>query len=257
MHRKYLFFDIDGTLAAGPMDARYVPESTKLALRLLRENGHFTAIATGRSHAMARPIMEANGFDNMVSDGGASLVLDHELLGIKPLDREPCLRLLEECEQKGIPWAISPDDSQFRLTRTPAFEASIEEGYMTTLVQPDLDIYAVPQFNKLYLACTREEEPQLETLPMVPQARFSRCCLFIEPVDKGAGIRRIMAHLNAPLEDVVTFGDGTNDLSMFCPEWTNIAMGNARDVLKEKADYITTDADKDGIYLACKHFGWI
>ena len=27
--------------------------------------------------------------------------------------------------------------------------------------------------------------------------------------------------------------------------------------LKEKADYITTDCDKDGIYNACKHFKWI
>ena len=53
------------------------------------------------------------------------------------------------------------------------------------------------------------------------------------------------------------FGDGYNDLSMFRPEWLNIAMGNARAELKEKADYITTDCDKDGIYNACKHFKWI
>ena len=33
--------------------------------------------------------------------------------------------------------------------------------------------------------------------------------------------------------------------------------GNARAELKEKADYITTDCDKDGIYNACKHFKWI
>ena len=29
------------------------------------------------------------------------------------------------------------------------------------------------------------------------------------------------------------------------------------DEVAEKASYITTDADKDGIYNACKHFGWI
>ncbi len=31
--RKYLFFDIDGTLAVGTPGAQYVPESTKLALK--------------------------------------------------------------------------------------------------------------------------------------------------------------------------------------------------------------------------------
>ena len=34
-------------------------------------------------------------------------------------------------------------------------------------------------------------------------------------------------------------------------------MGNAIDELKEKATYITSDADDDGIYNACKYFGWI
>ena len=29
------------------------------------------------------------------------------------------------------------------------------------------------------------------------------------------------------------------------------------DELKQKATYITDSCDKDGIYNACKHFGWI
>ena len=40
--KKYIFFDIDGTLLAGGY-AGYVPESTKLALRKLKEAGHFYA----------------------------------------------------------------------------------------------------------------------------------------------------------------------------------------------------------------------
>ena len=40
-------------------------------------------------------------------------------------------------------------------------------------------------------------------------------------------------------------------------EWTSIAMGNAIDELKEKATYVTTPCDQDGIYNACVHFGWI
>ena len=54
------------------------------------------------------------------------------------------------------------------------------------------------------------------------------------------------------------FGDGIEDgLCMFGQGWLSIAMGNARDALKAKADYITTDVDKDGLWNACKHFGWI
>lgn len=44
---------------------------------------------------------------------------------------------------------------------------------------------------------------------------------------------------------------------MFRDEWTSIAMGNAIDELKEKATYVTTSCDQDGIYNACVYFGWI
>ena len=67
----------------------------------------------------------------------------------------------------------------------------------------------------------------------------------------------MLEHFGMKPNQAVVFGDGYNDLSMFRPEWLNIAMGNARPELKAKADYITTDCDKDGIYNACKHFKWI
>lgn len=67
----------------------------------------------------------------------------------------------------------------------------------------------------------------------------------------------MMDLLNAPIEDVVVFGDGYNDVSMFLPQWNSIAMGNAREVLKQRADYVTTNCDDDGIQKACEHFGWI
>lgn len=37
----------------------------------------------------------------------------------------------------------------------------------------------------------------------------------------------------------------------------SIAMGNARPILKKRADYITKDVDKGGILYACRHFGWL
>ncbi len=255
MRTRYLFFDIDGTLAAGPIGRRYIPESAKRAIDLARAAGHVCAVATGRSHAMAEPYRQELGLSLMVSDGGAGITIDGRLVALEPLDREPCLRLLEECEEKRVPWAISSDDSRFRTTIDRRFDDAVSEGYMDTIITPDLDFHDVPAFYKLYIACTAAEEHRLSRLSDVPQARFSPDCLFIEPVDKGAGIRCIMKHLNAPAEDVIVFGDGSNDLSMFCPEWTCVAMGNAIDELKERADLVTTDAADDGIWNACVRLG--
>ena len=62
---------------------------------------------------------------------------------------------------------------------------------------------------------------------------------------------------NRDLKDVVVFGDDTNDEVMFDPQWTSIAMGNATESLKEKADFVTKANIEDGIQYACKKFGWI
>lgn len=100
MDKKYFFFDIDGTLAVGMPGNQYIPDSTKLALKKLEENGHFIAIATGRSYAMAYDYMKELGFKNMVSDGGNGITINEQLIEIKPLDKEKCLALIEECNEK-------------------------------------------------------------------------------------------------------------------------------------------------------------
>ena len=88
MKRKYIFFDIDGTLVAGGYGNSYIPDATKLALEHLRSAGHFLAIATGRSQAMAVDYMRELGFENMVSDGGYGVTINGELIEIAPLDKE-------------------------------------------------------------------------------------------------------------------------------------------------------------------------
>ena len=74
MEKKYLFFDIDGTLT-NRATGEIVP-SAKEALQRLEENGHFVAIATGRAHYKAEKFTKANGFKNMVCNGGNGLVCE-------------------------------------------------------------------------------------------------------------------------------------------------------------------------------------
>lgn len=45
MNKKYFFFDIDGTLLRYNQGNVFFPESTKLAIQKLHEQGHFIAIA--------------------------------------------------------------------------------------------------------------------------------------------------------------------------------------------------------------------
>ena len=63
MHRKYFFFDIDGTLTD---DATHlVVPSALRTLHALKQQGHFVAIATGRAHYKAVSFAESIGIENL------------------------------------------------------------------------------------------------------------------------------------------------------------------------------------------------
>lgn len=206
---------------------------------------------------MAEGYMKQLGFKNMVSDGGNGITINEQLISIKPLDYDLCVQLIHECEAKGIPWAFSPTNESYRLAPNDDFMNFTHDDYLPTIVKPNVKPEDYQQIYKVYVAFYKEDEAKLETLKYLPYARFHKEYIFVEPCDKSVGIKAICDYFHAPYKDVVVFGDETNDLSMFNDEWTCIAMGNGVDALKQKATYVTSDVDKDGIYNACVHFGWI
>jgi Cof subfamily protein (haloacid dehalogenase superfamily) len=255
MRKRYLFFDIDRTLTAGGYQKSYVPESTKLALSKLRAEGHFLCIATGRSQAMGLCYMRELGFENMVSDGGYGVTINGELLGITPLPKEKVVRLVRECQEKGVVWGLQTDNTKTRLVPDERFQAVTNDLYMESRIVPGLDPEDYPELFKVYVACSHDEEFQIKSLRDMPHYRFFKEYLFVEPMDKAVGIRRVMDHFEADYADAIVFGDSENDLSMFLDDWTKVAMGNAIPELKAKADLVTTDVDDDGIYNACISLG--
>ena len=76
-------------------------------------------------------------------------------------------------------------------------------------------------------------------------------------VDKSTAMLAEAARLGLSQEQTVAFGDGYNDREMLSCAGCGIAMGNGEDAAKQAADYITTPIGEDGIYQACRHFGWI
>ena len=255
MNRKrYLFFDIDGTLLAGGY-LGYVPESTKLAVKKLKEAGHFLSIATGRAQSMAAPYMKLLEIENMVSDGGNGITIGGELLGIEPLCKEDVAALVRECEERGFPWGLAIDNSDTRVVPDDRFFEQTQDDYIKCIVVPGLDPMAQENIYKAYVACEEPEEYTLKSLDRLPWCRYMPPYFFVEPTEKAAGIRKMMDYYHADYGDAIVFGDGANDLSMFTDDWTKVAMGNAIPELKAKADFVTTAVDEDGIWNACLALG--
>jgi Cof subfamily protein (haloacid dehalogenase superfamily) len=253
--KKYLFFDIDGTLAAGGYENFYIPDSAKLAIDKLKKAGHFLCIATGRAQALAIDTMKDLGFENMVSDGGYGVTINNSLIGIKPLPKKEIVALIRECQEKGFPWGIQIDNSATRTVPDDRFQKVAHDIYMKQRIVEGLDPEDYENIYKAYVACSIEEERTLKSLKNLPWYRFHENYLFVEPSYKSVGIKKVMDYFGADYKDAVVFGDSGNDISMFKDDWTKVAMGNAIPELKELADYVTDDVDKNGIYNACEKLG--
>ena len=73
--------------------------------------------------------------------------------------------------------------------------------------------------------------------------------------DKAYAIDTLIHHLGISRENTYAFGDGMNDALMIQYVAHGIAMGNAKEGLKQIADEITANAEDDGIYLSMKKYG--
>ncbi len=257
MEKKYLFFDIDGTLT-DRSTGKVVPSALE-AIKRLEANGHFVAIATGRAHYKAEKFSKPNGFRNMVCNGGNGFVIENRFIENIPLNKNCCIQIIEEAEKLGYGWCIAIDDTKDVYMKDISFINQVGKRKEPTryIVDDTFDIYSVENYYKVYVAVSKEEEEKLTTRHLEGHLRFEPEYLMFQPDNKRQGIIKMMEHLQADVKDVVVFGDDYNDMDMFSPEWFSIAMGNGCQELKDMADYVTDANVNDGIKKACEHFGWI
>lgn len=68
----------------------------------------------------------------------------------------------------------------------------------------------------------------------------------VKGVSKSGAVLFPAERMGVPVECIVAFGDGENDLPMIVAAGASVAMGNAMSVVKEAADLITDSHDADG-----------
>ena len=73
-------------------------------------------------------------------------------------------------------------------------------------------------------------------------------------INKGKGLRDVCAHLGVSLSDTVSFGDSENDIPMLVEAGCGIAMENAEEAVKSKADKVTLSNNQDGIAYAIENW---
>ena len=261
---KLCIFDVDGTLY--DLKSHRILDSTVVALKKLQENGIKIAVATGRCHYGLGKTLNDLNFDYIIGCSGATLVdKDWNVLYRNDLSIEDVNKINEFCieHEAGLIWKFA--DHMYVYDHTE--KINLYEGQINSDIgkEPFIDcptkdrhLVDIPQSASVH--ADPEEIKRVfgdsKTLDFL-QYYKDGFDVVVKGNNKGDGIRHLSEITGISLSEIMVFGDNYNDIEMFEVAGTKIAMGNAVDVIKEKATYITDDCSSDGIYNACKHFNLI
>lgn len=257
MEKRVIFFDIDGTLLD---HNKKLPKSTLQAICDLKDAGHFVAIASGRAPFMFESLRKVLNIDSFVSINGQYVVLKGEAIYSNPIR----LELLESLTQFS-----TENDHPLVYTDHETMKTNIENHIHVESGVGSLKL-AYPEYEPQYyldrdiyqcmLFCTENEEQEYrKQFPYLHFVRWHEFSMDVIPIggSKANGIKRFIEKLGIPKEEVYAFGDYYNDLEMLQYVGNSVAMGNAPDLVKTAAKYVTKSVSEDGIQYGLKMLGLV
>lgn len=257
---KAIFFDIDGTLQTMG-EVPMIPASTRLALTKLRDKGVKLFIATGRPPVILKDFKSLVNFefDGWVTTNGQYCTCGHQVIRECIIPEAELERALCYLQEKNIGCVIAELDYAYKNMDHPVLREYMHEPAYDHL--DDLNrIHQHKVYQLMVYIDEKEEEVEkgfFDILKSCKSARWIHFFMDVIPKDggKNKGIDAMLEHFEISLAETMAFGDGGNDIDMLRHVGIGIAMGNAKERVKEAADYVTDDIDNDGIYKALVHYG--
>ena len=259
---KYIFFDIDGTIWDEYMN---IPQSTKETIVKLKENGHKTFLCSGRSRSniRSRELLDL-GFDGIIAACGNYIEMDGKVLYDNLLPQDFIRKAIALLEEEHMPVVLEGPVNHWVDADT-----FVDDPYVDYLIQ-EMGRHALPikgyegnfeieKFSADITSQTNFDRVKEELAPVMNCLVHEGNVVEFVPTgtSKATGIQKLMDLMNIQKDDLYAIGDSVNDLDMlqFVPH--SIAMGNATQIAKDSAEFITTDIHSDGIKNAMSHYGLI
>lgn len=245
---RAMFIDMDGTLLT---TSNEISQRNKEAIYKLINQGVKVFLATGRQFEITVPYHQALGLNTpMICLNGASI---HDGRTGKAIQTKPIILDKERFHH------LTGDDSCNVLVHTAAGlyckrtsteidewtrEGQIPPRYVGDLKKAD--------YKSVLKYSIRTGRPSSDYSMMFTNEAdvinwddgFE---IIARGVSKWSAIQTILRAYSISPKEVVTMGDGPNDIQMLLQAGTGVAMGNAAPFIKESADFVTNDHEADGL----------
>lgn len=257
---KLIVTDLDGTLLP---ESKLLTGRARAVLNRLAGEGAVIALASGKFFHLtweyaeqlgpATGVIALDGARNRFSPGNGS----H-----KGIAREIALSLLDAFDAPHLEmFADNGEDEMLLRFHTAEVPISLQQWasriHRVADARPHLT--GDPALLSFYgkdraeleeiSAKTEAEHPHLRTA-VFDSSSYGTARVVIQQrdVDKGSGVLELCRHFGVEPQACMVFGDWYNDLALFSAGCVNVAMANAVQELKARADHVTEkDNETDGV----------
>lgn len=256
---KIVVLDLDGTLTNSKKE---LSDRNRTALMRLQERGVKVVLASGRPTYGIVPLAEAlelKRFGGYILAYNGGVIIDcatgEEIYSnVLPLDM--IVPLYEASKSHGV--VILSYDGRFIVTEDAADKYVGVEMHLNKMEAREVSNF-VEYFKTPVPKCLAVGDPQkVVEMEAELKANYGEVMniyrsepFFLELVplniDKAYSLSVLLEKIGGTKEEMVAFGDGFNDLSMIEYAGVGVAMSNAQDVVKQRADVVALSNDEDGV----------
>ncbi|MFV0555709.1 MAG: Cof-type HAD-IIB family hydrolase [Lactovum sp.] len=268
---KIIFLDVDGTLVDYTGE---LPESAVSAIRQARKKGHKVYLCTGRSRAEIYEELWDIGIDGLIGGNGSYIESQGEVISHHVLSVSDSKKIVDYLHQEKLEFYLESNNGLFasknfessaektiqeyvkrkgdkyskEMTVRKAFPEMIFNGelYRDDLNKVSYILNNIEDFKRAKLVFPELQHGTWGGLG--EEALFGDIAL--KDIHKGNAAKKLLEYLSLDKKDSIAFGDAKIDIPMLEYCEIGVAMGSAGPEIKEMADIITGDVDKDGLYQA-------
>lgn len=248
---KIAFFDVDGTLLR--LGHKELSANTAAALRQLHQNGIILCMATGRSYTGV-PHFDGIDFDVLLTFNGSFVTAGNDIIFRNPINEHDKYQIISNLKQMNRAIAISNEHMIVTNGTDPNLEQYFAFGSEKLKIADNFDEISRTDIYQIMCSCKKDEHSQI--LSGAPHSQITAWwdkAVDIIPLNSGKGnaVAAVLRHYGFSKDEAIAFGDGHNDIEMLEAVGIGVAMGNAKDEVKAKADFVCQSVENDGIYHYC------